>query len=58
MFLNTLFRLSLVAHAAFCHDDFGNHQQRVLKGAYESAAWYKALPGDGGTQVCNINTQL
>lgn len=44
-----LFSLATLIQA---HDDHG-HSQEPLNGPHKSL-WYNTLPGDGGTQVCEV----
>lgn len=45
----TLFSLS---GAALCH---GDHEYQTTVSGPHKSLWYNTLPGDGGTQVRNLN---
>jgi agmatinase len=52
MTLTTTFVIALLAAEALAHGDHAD--QAPIAGPHKSL-WYNTLPGDGGTQVCQLD---
>ena len=51
MMFNTYFAIASLANVVFGH---GDHADQIPMAGPHKSLWYNTLPGDGGTQVCEL----